>query len=106
MVNTKESVPTEAKQNDQEKDNDKKDHMPERSSKEINNTTQELSERLKTLQSRIDAVRLDFKKQVEGLRMRMEHVNKNLKTVQGDMRVDPNNAATAFDESEDEERKI
>lgn len=94
MVNTKEtegSVPSETKQTHQEKDSETQEHLTKRSSKEIStNGTQELQERLRTLQSRIDVVRLDFKKQVEGLRMRMEHLNTNLTTIQGDMKIDPN----------------
>ena len=91
MVNTKEtegSVPSETKRTYLEKDSETQENLTKLSPKEIsNNRTQLLQERLRTLQSRIDVARLDFKKQVEGLRMRMEHLNTNLTTIQGDMKM-------------------
>ena len=88
MVNVKESSSKEArKSEDKGKSDDLTEEHPEKNYKGIHNTTH-LQERLKTLESRIEVVRSDFKKQVEGLRMRMENVNTNLKTVQGNMGMD------------------
>lgn len=89
MVNTMEtegSVPSETKRTYLEKDSETQENLKKLSPKEYNRT-QVLQERLRTLQSRIDVARLDFKKQVEGLRMRMEHLNTNLTTIQGDMKM-------------------
>ena len=81
MVNVKESSSKEARKSDDKGKSDLTEEHPEKNFKDIHNTTH-LQERLKTL------VRSDFKKQVEGLRMRMENVNTNLKTVQGNMGID------------------
>lgn len=84
MVNVKESSSKEARKSDDKEKGDLTEGHPEKKYKDIHNTTH-LRERLKTLESRIEVVRSDFKKQVEGLRMRMENVNTDLKTVEGNM---------------------
>lgn len=87
MVNVKDVGQMEGKKTNDEEKCDVKERHSLKSSKEISSTTQNLQERLKTLESRIEVVRLDFKKQVEGLRARMENINTNVKTVQGEMRI-------------------
>lgn len=86
MVNAKESISQEAKQSEDNEIGAVKEELSLKNSKDFNNPTH-FQERLKTLESRIKVVRSDFKAQVECLRARMEHLNSNVKTVQGELKI-------------------
>lgn len=98
MVNAKESISQEATKTEDDKKGVVEEEEPLKNSKDVNNTTY-LQERLKTLESRIKVVRSNFKAQVDCLRARMEHVNTNLKTVQGELKIDSKKTETV-DENE------
>lgn len=84
MVNETGDSSNEASKGENKELIDVKEEKPLKGVKDFNTTTH-LQERLKTLETRIKAVKFDFKAQVEGLRSRMDHLKTDLKTVHGDL---------------------